>query len=132
MVLFERLRRDGLSVAANFAKDSLKQQLEHANRIGVRLALILGQKEVIDGTIIIREMASGIQEIIAFEKVIPEARKRLEQETVRESKTEVVPIAADVPEEPSLPKDLPPPPTIEEFENDEIRMSNDESSQKSE
>lgn len=105
MRLFEQLRRDGFSVAANFAKDSLKQQLEHANRLGVRLTLILGQKEVIDETIIIREMASGIQEIVAYEKVIPEARKRLAQETVRESRVEAQP----TPAEPVAPPEAPPP-----------------------
>ncbi|MBI4449678.1 histidine--tRNA ligase [Candidatus Uhrbacteria bacterium] len=118
MKLFEQLRREGLTIAANFAKDSLKGQLEHANRLGVRLTLILGQKEVIDGTMIIREMSSGIQEIIAFEKVVPEVRKRLEQEAVKESKTEVIPeapTAAPEPESAAL-KDLPPPSTLEEFE----------------
>lgn len=119
MRLFEQLRQDGFGIAANFAKDSLKQQLEHANRLGVRLTLILGQKEVIDGTIIIREMSSGIQEIVAFEKIVPETRKRLEQETVRESREDVK-VVEDVQaveeKEPDALKGLPPPPTIEDFE----------------
>jgi histidyl-tRNA synthetase len=123
MRLFERLRQDGFAIAANFAKDSLKQQLEHANRLGVKLALILGQKEVMDGTIIIREMSSGIQEIIAFEKIVPETRKRLEQETVRETREEVVKDVEDGEggkegREPDALKDLPPPPTIEDFESE--------------
>jgi len=121
MRLFEQLRRDGFALAANFAKDSLKGQLEHANRLGVRLTLILGQKEVIDGTIIVREMSSGIQEIIAFEKVVPEVRKRLEQETVRESRADIIPEAA-VAEQPPVAKkgkkdDLPEEiSTIEDFQ----------------
>ncbi|MBI4434558.1 histidine--tRNA ligase, partial [Candidatus Uhrbacteria bacterium] len=119
MRLFEQLRRDGFSLAANFAKDSLKGQLEHANRVGVRLTLILGQKEVIDGTIIVREMSSGIQEIIAFEKVVPEVRKRLEQETVRESRADIIPESTVVEQPPvtkkrkdDLPEEIS---TIEDF-----------------
>ncbi|MDO8598621.1 MAG: histidine--tRNA ligase [bacterium] len=108
MKLFEQLRRGGFSVAANFAKDSLKQQLEHANRLGVRLTLILGQKEVIDGTIIIREMSSGIQEIVSYEKVLTETRRRLEQETVRESRTEAIAAPAESAVPPEAP--APPPP----------------------
>lgn len=122
MRLFEQLRNGGFPVAANFAKDSLKAQLEQANRLNVRLTLILGQKEVIDGTIIIREMSSGIQEIVAYDKVVAEVKKRLEQDTVRESKTDiVVPVDADVAgDEPRGKKkdDLPPPPTIEDYEDD--------------
>ncbi|MBI2482731.1 histidine--tRNA ligase [Candidatus Uhrbacteria bacterium] len=91
MRLYEELLAQQFTVAAHFSKDALKAQLEYANALNTRLTLILGQKEVIDGTIIIREMSSGIQEIIAYEKVVPEVRKRLEQEAVRESKTEVVP-----------------------------------------
>ncbi|MFH1430481.1 MAG: histidine--tRNA ligase [Candidatus Uhrbacteria bacterium] len=84
MRLFEQLRREGLAVVAHFSKDALKAQLEHANRLEVKLTLILGQKEVIDETIIIREMSSGIQEIIAFGKVRAEIEKRLAQDEVRE------------------------------------------------
>jgi histidyl-tRNA synthetase len=115
MRLLEQLRVEGIPIASAFAKDALKAQLEHANRIGVRLTLILGQKEVIDGTIIIREMSSGIQEIIAYEKVIPEVRKRLEQEAVRASTTApTLPGEDDVVREPTI--DLPEPTTIEKFE----------------
>ena len=39
-------------------------QLEIANRLGVQFTLILGQKELLDGTIIIRNMEGGEQEVI--------------------------------------------------------------------
>ncbi len=77
MLLFEELRRSGLPVRQAFIKDKLKSQLEEANRIGAKISLILGQKEVIDGTILIRDMDSGIQEVIAYEKILPEIEKRL-------------------------------------------------------
>lgn len=77
MLLFEELRKAGFSVCQAFTKDSLKSQLEMANKIGVKYTLILGQKEVMDGTILIRDMESGIQEIIDYKKVISEIEKRL-------------------------------------------------------
>lgn len=76
-VLFEELRRSGFEVRQAFTKDSLKAQLEEANRIGAKLSLILGQKEILDGTIIIRDMESGIQEIIDYKKIRQEIEKRL-------------------------------------------------------
>ncbi|MFH1255514.1 MAG: histidine--tRNA ligase [bacterium] len=77
MVLFEELRKNGFKVRQAFTKDSLKSQLETANQAGVKYTLILGQKEIMDGTILIRDMESGIQEIIDYKKVVAEIEKRL-------------------------------------------------------
>lgn len=77
-VLFEELRRAGFNVRQAFTKDNLRSQLEEADRVGAKLSLILGQKEVIDGTIIIRDMESGIQEIIDFKKLRAKIEKKLE------------------------------------------------------
>ena len=57
----------------------LKAQLEEADRTGARYSLILGQKELIDGTIIIRDMDSGTQEVIDYKKIYSELNKRLEE-----------------------------------------------------
>ena len=43
----------------------------------VKYALILGQKEVMDGTILIRDMESGVQEVVDFNKIIQELKKKL-------------------------------------------------------
>lgn len=79
LALFGQLRVEGIRVAENFSRDALKAQLEVANRLGVRFTLILGQKEVLDGTILIRDMDSGIQEIVDFKKVVPALKKKLAQ-----------------------------------------------------
>jgi len=75
--LFEDLRRQGIKAAESFAKDGLKGQLEIANKLGVKFALVLGQKELMDGTIIVRDMENGIQEIVDLKKVVNEVQKRL-------------------------------------------------------
>ncbi|MDD4901230.1 MAG: histidine--tRNA ligase [Patescibacteria group bacterium] len=77
MKLFEVLRKAGFNVREAFTKDSLKSQLEAADKMGVKYSLILGQKEVMDGTILIRDMESGIQEIIDYKKIVAELEKRL-------------------------------------------------------
>ena len=77
LALFEQMRRENISVAENFTKDSLKSQLEIANKLKIRYVLILGQKEVVDGTVLIRDMESGIQEIIDFNKTVTEMKKKL-------------------------------------------------------
>jgi len=78
-IIFEELRKAGFFVRQAFTKDSLKGQLESADRQGAQYTLILGQKELLDGTIIIRDMDSGTQEVIDSKKIKQELNKRLEQ-----------------------------------------------------
>ena len=57
-----------------------------ANRLGCPITLILGQKEMLEGTIIVRDMMSGVQEIVNQSKLVPELRRRLNvPEAVRPS-----------------------------------------------
>lgn len=78
MKLYETLRSEGLKVSEGFAKDGLKNQLELANKLGVRYALILGQKELSEGTILLRDMDAGVQETINYNKVVKDIKRRLE------------------------------------------------------
>ncbi|MDD2758568.1 MAG: histidine--tRNA ligase [Patescibacteria group bacterium] len=77
--MIEDLRQSGLRIGFNFYKNSLKTQLELANDLKVPCALILGQKEVQEGTIIIRDMESGIQEIVDQKKAENIVKKKLEK-----------------------------------------------------
>ncbi|MBI3963537.1 MAG: histidine--tRNA ligase [Candidatus Kerfeldbacteria bacterium] len=79
--LFEHLRRSGFAVAENLSKDSLKTQLATASRLGVQYALILGQKEILDSTVLIRDMESGIQETVSYDRIAEEMPKRLRNRT---------------------------------------------------
>jgi histidyl-tRNA synthetase len=75
--LFEELRNKGLKVAEALGKGSIKSQLKVADKLGVDLALILGQKEALENSIIIRDMKSGAQETVPIERVIKEIKRRL-------------------------------------------------------
>lgn len=75
--IFEQLHQEGFLVREALAKDSLKAQLEMANKLGVKLVLIFGQEEVIHKTIIIRNMQTGVQETVDLNKIVTEIRKRI-------------------------------------------------------
>lgn len=77
LVLIEEMRQQNIAVRASLSKDGLKTQLELANRHGATYTLIIGQKEVLDETIIIREMEGGMQEIVPYDRVIGELQKKL-------------------------------------------------------
>lgn len=75
--LFENLRKAGIEVKSSLGRDSIKSQLRIAHRLGVKYTLIFGQKEALDGTIIVREMDTGIQETLLLDKVVEGMKKRL-------------------------------------------------------
>jgi histidyl-tRNA synthetase len=77
MILFEELRKAGFKISQGFLHNGLKRQLEEAQKLNVRFTLVLGQKELMDGTIIIRDMESGAQEVVDNKKIIHELEKRL-------------------------------------------------------
>lgn len=79
LLLIEELRRKGVTVDFNIAKTSLKAQLELADKAGATHTIIIGQKEVQDGTAIIRDMDSGIQETIDQKKIYQEVMKKLKR-----------------------------------------------------
>ncbi len=80
--IFEKFRQAGVDVGEAFAKGNLKAQLEIADKMKASVAIILGQKEVLDGTIIIRDMEAGAQEIVDVEKVVSIVAKRIQDEKI--------------------------------------------------
>lgn len=75
--LYESFRKAGIEAKSSIGRDSIKSQLRIANRLGVNFALIFGQKEALDDTIILRDMNTGVQETIPLEKIVNEIKKRL-------------------------------------------------------
>lgn len=77
LALIEDFRRAGIKVIESLGRDSLNAQLKIANREEVEIALILGQREVFEENIIIRDMKNGVQETVPLNKVVDEVRKRI-------------------------------------------------------
>ena len=85
LAVYEKFREGGIMVGEAFGKGTLKAQLEIADKLKAPVAVILGQKEVLDGTIIIRDMESGAQEIVDVEKVVGIIAKRLKDVAEKEA-----------------------------------------------
>jgi len=75
--LFEKFRKANVLIAKDFSRDSLKSQLSKANRLGIRYVLILGQKEVLEGEIILRDMKTKTQKKIELDKVVEKVKKKI-------------------------------------------------------
>jgi histidyl-tRNA synthetase len=59
------LRRAGVNVALEFEAKSMKAQMRGANRVGAEIAVIRGESELTDNTLIIKNMQSGEQRKIS-------------------------------------------------------------------
>lgn len=62
--VIEILRRAKWPIAQTLAKDSLGAQLAQAEKMGVPYTIILGQKEVLENTVIVRHMDNRSQEAV--------------------------------------------------------------------
>lgn len=74
--LVKTLRAEGWRVRVLLNKHDLKSQLASAQKVNARFTLIMGHKEVLDGTILIRDMDGGSQEVVDYNKVLKEVHKR--------------------------------------------------------
>ena len=79
LIMFEQFRKAGVTLKASFTRDSIKSQLRIANKLGVRFTLILGQREALDETIILRDMESSVQETLPLEGIVEVIKKRLKE-----------------------------------------------------
>lgn len=75
--LFNDLMEAGIAVSESFGRGSIKSQLRVANRMKMKIVLIIGQKESLDNTVIVRDMESGMQEIVDSSKIIKIIKKKI-------------------------------------------------------
>jgi len=64
VALARSLRNAGIGVVASTGGKSLKAQLRHANSLGTRYTIILGDDEIRSGTAVVRDMALNQQESV--------------------------------------------------------------------
>lgn len=67
LLLIDNLRKAGVSVYQNLASDSLSTQLRDAEAKKVKYTVIIGQKEYVDGTVILRDMVGRNQEHVPMD-----------------------------------------------------------------
>ncbi len=75
--LIEEFREAKVPVAAALNKDSLRAQLKVADRLGARYTLILGQKEVIEKEVLVRDMKTGKQKATKVKEIVREMKKKI-------------------------------------------------------
>lgn len=74
--LIEEFRKAKIPLWHSVSKENLKNQLALASKMNIAYALILGHKEALDNTIMVRDMNSGSQELVSQEKLIDYIKKK--------------------------------------------------------
>jgi len=77
--LINMLRECNIGVAESIGKKSLKAQLKAAEKSRVKVAVIVGQKEVFEETAIIRNLETGAQESVVLDKLLERVRRNLKK-----------------------------------------------------
>lgn len=73
----EKLRKAGIPISQSFAKEGLSDQLKIASKLNIPYAIILGQKEALDDTVILRNMDNRSQDIVPIEEIVEAIKKKL-------------------------------------------------------
>lgn len=68
--LLEKLRRAGLKVGMDYAGRSMKAQMKQANKAGARYALIIGEEEVKESCVQLKNMANSEQQKVSFDNIV--------------------------------------------------------------
>jgi histidyl-tRNA synthetase len=76
-VVLERVLNEGIKAQSNFSKKSMGDQLAIAAKLGVKYAVIIGDKEAQQKEAIIKDMASGNQQVEKQDKLIDNIKKSL-------------------------------------------------------
>jgi histidyl-tRNA synthetase len=77
MALMMALRRAGVRADADHMGRSLKAQFKHADRCGARLTAVLGEEELRDGAVTLRDMAAGEERRLPLAEAVEAAQARL-------------------------------------------------------
>jgi histidyl-tRNA synthetase len=76
LMLVDALRQAGIPVMHDLASDSLSTQLREAEAMGVNYTIIVGQKEFVEGTVILRDMNARNQEYVTQDTLIRKLKRR--------------------------------------------------------
>jgi len=83
----QQLRDGGLSALMDYDGKSLKAQLREANKLGCELVAILGEAEVKQRALTLKDLEQGTQKTIAFETFVKEVRQQVIARTIKRVKS---------------------------------------------
>src|SRR3989344_7720007 len=75
LTIIEEMRKANISVHQSLSKDKLSLQLASAEKMCVPYIIMMGQKEAMEESVMIRNMTTRVQETVGLKLLIPHLRK---------------------------------------------------------
>jgi|CXWL01.1.fsa_nt_gi histidyl-tRNA synthetase len=80
--LLQKLRESGVQTVGAMGTGSMRTQLEMASNFGVKFTILMGEVEVNEGMVIVRDMEFGTQESVPYSKVVDIMQDRIGKEKI--------------------------------------------------
>lgn len=64
------LRENGFNVVQNLGKTSSKTQFKKADSVGAKVAIVIGENEVLSNQVVLKSMYNGLQQLIDYNNII--------------------------------------------------------------
>lgn len=77
--VLDQLQKEEIPTQAALSKNTIKSQLRIADKLKARFTVIIGQKEAVDKTAIIRDMKEGVQEVVDQEILLAKLKEKLKK-----------------------------------------------------
>ena len=78
VTVVDALRRSGVAADLAFGDRGLKGAMKAADRSGARFTLVLGDRDLADGTVQVKDMTTAEQEAVSIDDVVDHIEKRLQ------------------------------------------------------
>ncbi|MEM0448542.1 MAG: histidine--tRNA ligase [Methanomassiliicoccales archaeon] len=69
-----KLRREGISADVDLMRRNIAKNLKHADAIGAKKVVIVGEKEAAQSCVTIRDLATGLQSVIPVKEIVKELK----------------------------------------------------------
>jgi histidyl-tRNA synthetase len=78
-LLLQQMRQAAICADMNFTVGSMKSQMGRANKANARFALILGEEEIKNHTVALKDMQAGTQETVEVENIVSSLKDKLQR-----------------------------------------------------
>lgn len=66
----QNLRKSGISTEVDLSRKKLKKILSYADNLGIKKVILIGERDLLEGKLTVKDMVSGEQELIPLEEVV--------------------------------------------------------------
>jgi histidyl-tRNA synthetase len=80
LFLLQKLRESGIQAVGAMGTGSMRVQLDMASHFKVKYTLLMGEIEVNEGMVIVRDMEFGTQETVPFDRIVEIMQERIGRE----------------------------------------------------